>query len=189
MAYAEGSCSRCGLILPKIELRDWTEEVETERQSESVGTYASGATRYQGPRSTIRINHLKLCPDCYIRAEEQRRAEVEALAARQRAEEAEQKLLAERRRQNARKGGRILLWLLIGLVAIGLAIGALGRRNLSPHGAESDAGNVATPATSAEVKNTDTENALPTTSSATVEPTPVQQPDEANRLSDVNGLY
>jgi len=86
MAYVEEGCDQCGLILPKVQMQDWTEQVEVSRTSASTGTYANGRTRYVAPRITYKTKHLRLCSDCYdarleaelaeaARRERQRRAQ------------------------------------------------------------------------------------------------------------------
>jgi hypothetical protein len=194
MAYVEAACDKCGLLLQKNELRDWRQEVETERTSESFGTYADGSTKYQGPKSTFRIDNLKLCPDCYIRAkeaqdEEARRWELE----RREAEIASR--AARRRRGGAARVLLLSITILVLLLIAGAIVGNLPKRGAPDLAAgntlATTASNpTATPAATASpaTATTDANQSAPT---AAASPAPEQPdaplpPQEAPSSGDAN---
>jgi hypothetical protein len=73
MAYATRTCSRCGLILPQNQLHEWTEQVETSRESGTFQRFANGRTGYREGRVTYKTDHLLLCSSCYEQKELARR--------------------------------------------------------------------------------------------------------------------
>lgn len=112
MSYVEVGCDRCGLRLPKYALQDWSREIEVGRKADIYRRYANGSVGVQQGGSTYKIEHQKLCPGCYSKAEALIRQEQEEAAARARKEREE---VEERARRSRRT-----LFLTVSVVGLGI---------------------------------------------------------------------